>query len=93
MHHQIAWHFEQRVGDEENTCAEGECSVAHARRRLIGLLRKTDVRPIEVRQHVHQDQKRHDPPLGAPDCALHQNLFIAVHGVQVRLHLVSLLFP
>ena len=54
MENQIARDFKNRVSQKEYPGAKGKGRVSYAGRRLIRLLRVTNVRPVQIGQDVHQ---------------------------------------
>jgi hypothetical protein len=72
MQQQIAWHLEQRVAREKHARAEGERRVGKTRIVLQRLLCEADIRAIEKREHVHEQQERQQPA--------HRLAHDAIHG-------------
>jgi hypothetical protein len=58
LHGQVAGHFEQHVGDEEQTAADAESRGGEAEVLVHGERGEADVHAIHVGDEVAQNQKR-----------------------------------
>lgn len=57
----VARHFAQEVADEEQARAEPVCRVAEPDGRVHVQLREADHRAVDIRDHVDEREKRHEP--------------------------------
>jgi hypothetical protein len=67
--HQIRWHLEDEIRNEEDTGAEPECSLRQTE-VLVHLQRgKADVDAVQICDEVAGNEERHEPPGDFPDGA------------------------
>jgi hypothetical protein len=60
--HEIRWHLEDEIRNEEDTCAESERGMRQTE-VLVHLQRgKADVDAVEIRDKVAGNEERHEPP-------------------------------
>ena len=62
IHKQIGWHFEQEVGDKEDTGAETEHLGIQPQRLIHRQRCEADIHPVEIGNEITNDQKRNQSP-------------------------------